>query len=329
MPELPEVEVVRRGLVSWVRGRTITSVDVLDPRSLRRHALGPEDFAGNLEGARVLDVVRRGKFLWMPLADTPAPAGNGDPSGEPVPSGEPAPAVALMAHLGMSGQLLMQDPGVPDEKHLKVRLRLSAADGMPDQLRFVDQRIFGGLFLTSLIPTDDGGPGGLAETPLPLIAEEASHIARDPLDPFFSFDTFYRRLRARKTGLKRALLDQGLVSGIGNIYADEALWKAQLHYARPTDTLRRADALRLLDAAREVMTDALAAGGTSFDSLYVNVNGASGYFDRSLNAYGREGQECKRCAAAGRVSLMKREQFMNRSSYTCPVCQPRPRNGRW
>ncbi|MFF2029725.1 bifunctional DNA-formamidopyrimidine glycosylase/DNA-(apurinic or apyrimidinic site) lyase [Arthrobacter sp. NPDC058192] len=324
MPELPEVEVVRRGLVSWVRGRTITSVDVLDPRSLRRHALGPEDFAGNLEGARVLDVVRRGKFLWMPLTDA-----SGDPApGSPAPA-SPAPAVALMAHLGMSGQLLMQDAAVPDEKHLKVRLGLSAAGGMPEQLRFVDQRIFGGLFLTSLIPTADGGPGGLAETPLPLIAEEASHIARDPLDPHFSFGAFYRRLRARKTGLKRALLDQGLVSGIGNIYADEALWKAQLHYARPTDTLRRAEALRVLDAAREVMTDALAAGGTSFDSLYVNVNGASGYFERSLNAYGREGLPCRRCAAAGRVSLMKREQFMNRSSYTCPVCQPRPRNGRW
>lgn len=329
MPELPEVEVVRRGLVSWVRGRTITSVDVLDPRSLRRHALGPEDFAGNLEGARVLDVVRRGKFLWMPLAGPPAPPGMDLPSGTDLPSSGPAPAVALMAHLGMSGQLLMQDPGVPDEKHLKVRLRLSPSEGMPEQLRFVDQRIFGGLFLTSLVPTDDGGPGGLAESPLPLIAEEASHIARDPLDPCFSFDDFYRRLRARKTGLKRALLDQGLVSGIGNIYADEALWKAQLHYARPTDTLRRADALRVLEAAREVMTDALAAGGTSFDSLYVNVNGASGYFDRSLNAYGREGLECKRCAAAGRLSLLKREQFMNRSSYTCPVCQPRPRNGRW
>jgi formamidopyrimidine-DNA glycosylase len=324
LPELPEVEVVRRGLVSWVRGRTITSVDVLDPRSLRRHALGPEDFAGNLEGARVLDVVRRGKFLWMPLADTPE-----DPAPQNRAPGETAPAVALMAHLGMSGQLLMQDGRVPDEKHLKVRLRLSAAGDMPEQLRFVDQRIFGGLFLTSLIPTDDGGPGGLAETPLPLIAEEASHIARDPLDPHFSFDAFYRRLRARKTGIKRALLDQGLVSGIGNIYADEALWKAQLHYARPTDTLRRAEALRVLDAARDVMTDALAAGGTSFDSLYVNVNGASGYFERSLNAYGREGLPCRRCAAAGRVSPLLREQFMNRSSYTCPVCQPRPRNGRW
>ncbi|HEX9229408.1 MAG TPA: bifunctional DNA-formamidopyrimidine glycosylase/DNA-(apurinic or apyrimidinic site) lyase [Arthrobacter sp.] len=326
MPELPEVEVVRRGLVSWVRGRTITAVEVVDPRSIRRHALGPEDFAGNLEGARVLDVVRRGKFLWMPLADTPA----GSPAGTPAAgAAETVPAVALMAHLGMSGQLLMQDAGVADEKHLKVRLRLSPADGMPEQLRFVDQRIFGGLFLTSLIPTSDGGPGGLAETPLPLIAEEASHIARDPLDPYFSFDEFYRRLRARKTGLKRALLDQGLVSGIGNIYADEALWKARLHFARPTDTLRRGDAERVLDAAREVMTDALAAGGTSFDSLYVNVNGASGYFDRSLNAYGREGKECARCAQAGRVSFLRRDQFMNRSSYTCPVCQPRPRNGRW
>lgn len=320
MPELPEVEVVRRGLVSWVRGRTITAVEVLDPRSVRRHALGPEDFAGNLEGARVLDVVRRGKFLWLPLSDTPADAPGEDPG---------APAVALMAHLGMSGQLLMQDAAVPDEKHLKVRLRLSPAEGMPDQLRFVDQRIFGGLFLTSLIPTPDGGPGGHAETPLPLIAGDAAHIARDPLDPYFSFDGFYRRLRTRKTGLKRALLDQGLVSGIGNIYADEALWKARLHFARPTDTLRRAEAERVLDAAREVMTEALAAGGTSFDSLYVNVNGASGYFDRSLNAYGREGQECKRCAAAGLASRMKREQFMNRSSYSCPVCQPRPRNGRW
>lgn len=326
MPELPEVEVVRRGLVSWVRGRTITAVEVVDPRSIRRHALGPEDFAGNLEGARVLDVVRRGKFLWMPLADTPAGSAEDTPA---AGAADTVPAVALMAHLGMSGQLLMQDAGVADEKHLKVRLRLSPADGMPEQLRFVDQRIFGGLFLTSLIPTGDGGPGGLAETPLPLIAEEASHIARDPLDPYFSFDEFYRRLRARKTGLKRALLDQGLVSGIGNIYADEALWKARLHFARPTETLRRGDAERVLDAAREVMTDALAAGGTSFDSLYVNVNGASGYFDRSLNAYGREGKECARCAQAGRVSFLRRDQFMNRSSYTCPVCQPRPRNGRW
>ncbi|MBT2531658.1 bifunctional DNA-formamidopyrimidine glycosylase/DNA-(apurinic or apyrimidinic site) lyase [Arthrobacter sp. ISL-48] len=315
MPELPEVEVVRRGLVNWARGRTITAVDVLDERSIRRHALGPEDFTGNLVGATVMDVVRRGKFLWMPLQEGADFAG--------------PPAVALMAHLGMSGQLLMQDDSVPDEKHLRVRLRLSTRDGTPEQLRFVDQRIFGGLFVTSLVPTDDGAPGGLAESPLPLIAEEASHIARDPLDPAFSFELFYRRLRKRKTGLKRALLDQGLVSGIGNIYADEALWRAKLHYARPTDTLRRKEAEKVLGCARDVMLDALAAGGTSFDSLYVNVNGASGYFERSLNAYGREGQPCGRCATEGITSIIRREQFMNRSSYTCPVCQPKPRRGRW
>lgn len=323
MPELPEVEVVRRGLVSWVRGRTIESVEVLDERSIRRHALGTADFVGNLEGATVADVVRRGKFLWLPLVD--ASAGPADEDA----SGKGCPAVALMAHLGMSGQLLMQDADVPDEKHLKVRFRLSSSDGMPGQLRFVDQRIFGGMFVTALVPTDDGGPGGLAESPLPLIAEEAAHIARDPLDPAFSFDLFFRRLRKRKTGLKRALLDQGLVSGIGNIYADEALWRARLHFARPTDTLRRAEAERVLDSSREVMLDALAAGGTSFDSLYVNVNGASGYFDRSLNAYGRQGQPCRRCAAAGIHAVIRRDQFMNRSSHTCPVCQPRPRNGRW
>ncbi|NWL25957.1 DNA-formamidopyrimidine glycosylase [Paenarthrobacter ureafaciens] len=315
MPELPEVEVVRRGLARWVRGRTVTGVEVLDPRSIRRHALGTEDFIGNIEGATVLDVVRRGKFLWMPLSM----AG----------SDTALPGTALMAHLGMSGQLLMQDPQVPDEKHLKVRIRLSASDGMPGQLRFVDQRIFGGLFVTSLIPTPDGGPGGLGETPLPEIAEEAAHIARDPLDPNFSFDEFYRKVKARRTGLKRALLDQSVISGIGNIYADEALWKARLHYARPTDKLRRGDAERVIEAARDVMNAALAAGGTSFDSLYVNVNGDSGYFARSLNAYGRAGEPCSRCEATGLRGIIKREQFMNRSSYTCPICQPRPRNGRW
>jgi formamidopyrimidine-DNA glycosylase len=327
MPELPEVEVVRRGLARWVRGRTVTGVEVLDPRSIRRHALGTEDFIGNLEDATVLDVVRRGKFLWMPLAVTGTTGAT--PNITETAPGDHLPKAALMAHLGMSGQLLMQDPDVPDEKHLKVRIKLSPAEGMPEQLRFVDQRIFGGLFVTSLVPTPDGGPGGLGETPLPEIAEEAAHIARDPLDPFFSFDVFYRKIKNRKTGIKRALLDQSVISGIGNIYADEALWRARLHYARATETMRRADAERLVEAVKDVMQAALAAGGTSFDSLYVNVNGDSGYFSRSLNAYGRAGELCSRCEGTGLHSIMKREQFMNRSSYTCPVCQPRPRNGRW
>jgi formamidopyrimidine-DNA glycosylase len=337
MPELPEVEVVRRGLAQWVSGRIITDVEVLDPRSIRRHGLGVEDFRGNLIASRVLDVVRRGKFLWLPLDDDGGPGdvaavdgGARDDGGEEDRGSAPRlPHTALMAHLGMSGQLLMQDPGQPDEKHLKVRLRLSPAQGAPDELRFVDQRIFGGVFVTALVPTPDGLPGGQSATGLPLIAAEAAHIARDPLDPAFSQEAFSAKLRARKTGLKRALLDQGLISGIGNIYADEALWAARMHYARATDRMRRSDAERVVQAARDVMLRALEAGGTSFDSLYVNVNGASGYFERSLNAYGREGQPCRRCSAMGLGTTIRRDTFMNRSAYFCPVCQPRPRNGRF
>jgi formamidopyrimidine-DNA glycosylase len=312
MPELPEVEVVRRGLERWIAGRSITGVSVPDPRSIRRHGLGVEDFRGNLTGATVLDVVRRGKFLWMPLSDDA--------------SSSSTPHTALVAHLGMSGQLLVESPEQPHEKHLKVRLSFSPRADAPEELRFVDQRIFGGMFVTSLVPTADGMPGGCGLAPeggLALIPEEAAHIGRDPLDPFFDIEALHQKLRARKTGLKRALLDQAFVSGIGNIYADEALWAAKMHYARPTETLRRPDTERIIHAARDVMVRALAAGGTSFDSLYVNVNGASGYFSRSLNAYGREGEQCPRCG-----TLIKRETFMNRSSYSCPVCQPKPRNAR-
>jgi formamidopyrimidine-DNA glycosylase len=319
VPELPEVEVVRRGLARWVAGRTIERVEVVDERSLRRHVLGAEDFRQNLAGARVLDVVRRGKFLWMPL--------------EASSGGTDRPAVALMAHLGMSGQLLIDDPVTVAQKHLKVRLQMSAGtdeDGaaLPAELRFVDQRIFGGMFITELERTADGGPGGLGAGDLALIPHQAAHIARDPLDPLFSLTAFHQRLRARRTGLKRALLDQGLISGIGNIYADEALWAARLHYARPTDTMRRPETERIVLAVRTVMERALDAGGTSFDSLYVNVNGSSGYFARELEAYGRAGLPCSRCADAGRTSTLRRESFMNRSSFLCPVCQPRPRNAR-
>ncbi|WP_104088210.1 bifunctional DNA-formamidopyrimidine glycosylase/DNA-(apurinic or apyrimidinic site) lyase [Arthrobacter sp. GMC3] len=326
MPELPEVEVVRRGLERWIAGRVITDVSVPDPRSIRRHALGTEDFRGNLVGTTVLDVVRRGKFLWMPLSDSPS-------------SPEP-PHTALVAHLGMSGQLLVESPDQPHEKHLKVRLSFSPRPDAPEELRFIDQRIFGGLFVTALVPTADGLPGGCSmapsatavsgaeSAPWALIPDEAAHIGRDPLDPHFSVEALHKKLRARKTGLKRALLDQGLVSGIGNIYADEALWAAKMHYARPTDTLRLPETERIIHAAHDVMSRALDAGGTSFDSLYVNVNGASGYFSRSLNAYGREGEPCLRCAAVGLTTRIRRDTFMNRSSYSCPVCQPKPRNAR-
>lgn len=301
MPELPEVEVVRRGLDRWVVGRTVSDVAVLHPRPVRRHVAGALDFAGRLAGSRVDAAVRRGKYLWLQL-DT------GD---------------ALSAHLGMSGQMLVQRPDAAPERHLRVRLDLD--DG--HQLRFVDQRMFGGLAVVPLVPTPDGLPAGTAgqgEESDALIPGEVAHIARDPLDPHLDVEALVSRVRARHTGVKRALLDQTLVSGVGNIYADEALWRARLHYARPTDTLTRPAVRTLLAAVVEVMDEALVSGGTSFDALYVNVNGESGYFDRSLAVYGQTGRPCPRCGTA-----IVREAFMNRSSFRCPRCQPVPRRARW
>ena len=308
MPELPEVEVVRVGLDKWVRARLIESVQVIDPRSVRRHTDGAQDFEETLTGCMLRSVVRRGKFLWMDLEGLPEPT-------------------ALVAHLGMSGQLLVEEPEAPDEKHLKVRLSLAERTDAPSELRFVDQRIFGGMFLSPLVLTTDGYPGGTGSEQ-PLIAQAASHIARDVLDPHRDPHNLYLALRKRSTDLKRAILDQGIISGVGNIYADEALWQAGLSGLRNTATMRRPEVTRLDNALVDVMSRALEAGGTSFDSLYVNVNGASGYFSRSLNAYGREGKTCHRCADNGRESLIRRDPFMGRSSYSCPVCQPRPRRRR-
>ncbi|MER8025745.1 bifunctional DNA-formamidopyrimidine glycosylase/DNA-(apurinic or apyrimidinic site) lyase [Glutamicibacter protophormiae] len=305
MPELPEVEVVRVGLDKWVRGRRFESVQVLDPRSVRRHGDGPLDFEQSLTGCTVKSVARRGKFLWMELAGLPVPT-------------------ALIAHLGMSGQLLVEEPAAPDEKHLKVRLTLGDIPGVPAELRFVDQRIFGGMFLSPLVATSDGGPGG-AGSGSEFIPQACAHIARDVLDPARTAEDLYAALRKKTTQLKRAILDQEIVSGVGNIYADEALWAAGLSGLRNTATIRRFEVTLLNEALIDVMTRALEAGGTSFDSLYVNVNGASGYFSRSLNAYGREGEQCLRCLDQGRQSLIRRDPFMGRSSYSCPVCQPRPR----
>jgi formamidopyrimidine-DNA glycosylase len=285
VPELPEVEVVRRGVERWVAGRTVESATVLHPRAARRHVEGPADLAARMTGRLVSGARRRGKYLWLPVGDDEA----------------------LLAHLGMSGQLIVGEPDRTYEKHL--RARFTFTDGGPD-LRFIDQRTFGHLMLTGT--TDDG-------LPLPI-----AHIAPDPLEAAFDEETFLRALRRRRTGIKRALLDQSLISGVGNIYADEALWRAKLHWARPTETLTRPEARRVLTATREVMGAALTAGGTSFDSLYVNVNGESGYFGRSLNVYGREDEPCPRCG-----DPVRRDAFMNRSSYTCPRCQPRPRRARY
>lgn len=284
MPELPEVEVVRTGLANHVTGRTVAAAEVLHPRAIRRHVPGAADFSGRLAGQRIEAVCRRGKYLWFELS-------SGD---------------AMLGHLGMSGQLLVQPSDIDDGPHVRIRLRF-ADNGT--ELRFVDQRTFGGFALAELVDVD-----GTA------VPEPIAHIARDPMDPRFDPSQVVARLRTKRTEIKRALLDQTLISGIGNIYADEALWRAKLHGTRLTGRLATATATRLLQAASEVMTEALAAGGTSFDSLYVNVNGSSGYFSRSLNVYGREDEPCLRCGA-----LILREKFTNRSSYFCPRCQPRPR----
>ena len=307
MPELPEVEVVRRGLARHVRGRDVAEVEVLHERAVRRHPGGAADAVLRMTGARLVDAVRRGKYLWLPLER------------------DGAVAEALVVHLGMSGQLLVEDRSAPEEKHLRARWRFS--DGGAE-LRFVDQRTFGGIAVVPLVPAPDGGRGGHGEAEdgphVPMLPAPVAHIARDPLDPAFDDTAFVQRLRRRSTGVKRALLDQTLVSGVGNIYADEALWRAGLHYARRTASLTRPQVTALLGALREVMTAALAAGGTSFDALYVNVNGASGYFDRSLAVYGQGGRPCPRCATP-----VRRDAFMNRSSFTCPRCQPVPRSPSW
>jgi formamidopyrimidine-DNA glycosylase len=286
MPELPEVEVVRRGLQEHVAGRTITAVRVHHPRAVRRHEAGPADLTARLLDARITGTDRRGKYLWLLLDH-----------------GSGAVDEALVVHLGMSGQMLLGP--VPRDDHVRIAALLD--DGTT--LSFVDQRTFGGWMLADMVTVDG------SEVPVPV-----AHVARDPLDPRFDRDAVITVLRRKHSEIKRQLLDQTVVSGIGNIYADEALWRAKINGARLASGLSRAKLGELLDAATEVMREALGQGGTSFDSLYVNVNGESGYFDRSLDAYGREGEPCSRCGA-----VMRREKFMNRSSFYCPKCQPRPR----
>ena len=284
MPELPEVEVVRAGLERHVLGHVIESVEVLHPRPVRRDPRGASGFTAALVGQRIEAIRRRGKYFWLALAPLP-----GQEMGD-----------ALLGHLVMSGQMLLKEPGAPDDRHLRVRFGLGNLE-----MRFVDQRMFGGLMVST----------GGADLP-----SEIAHIARDPIDPEFDDDEFVRRTRRRTSGIKRLLLDQGLISGVGNIYADEALWRARLHGERPGDRLTGPALRDLLGHVRGVMGEALAQGGTSFDALYVNVNGESGYFERSLDAYGQEGEPCGRCGTP-----IRRVAFMNRSSYFCPKCQRPPR----
>lgn len=354
MPELPEVETVRAGLAEHSVGRPVQAVRVVDARSLRRHLPGPAHFEAALTGRALRGAYRRGKYLWLTLSK---------------PDGALADE-ALVVHLGMSGQLLVRDePGSEldndsgdetearaafDEqpRHLRVALELGTAGATGgaastnrastgrtsagQRLLFVDQRIFGGMFLSPLVPdvpaavaTNEVAPDEMGQSEVPerfLVPEAVKHIARDPLDEFFDPAAVRRKFLRTSSGIKKVLLDQSVISGVGNIYADEALWRARLHYAKPARTLSAAQTRDLLEAVTQVLRESLAAGGTSFDALYVNVLGESGYFERSLNAYGRAGEPCHRCAEAGRTSLIVREPFQNRSSYRCPHCQRAPRS---
>ncbi len=350
MPELPEVETVRAGLADHSLGRPVRAVRVVDARSLRRHLPGPAHFEAALTGRALRGAYRRGKYLWLTLSEA-----DGTLADE-----------ALVVHLGMSGQLLVRDEPAEasgnesearaafdeEPRHLRVALELGPAGATGSaastnrastdrastgqRLLFVDQRIFGGMFLSRLVPdvpaavaTNKAAPGEMAPGEVPerfLVPEAVKHIARDPLDEFFDPAAVRRKFLRTSSGIKKVLLDQSVISGVGNIYADEALWRARLHYAKPARTLSAAQTRELLEAVTQVLRESLAAGGTSFDALYVNVLGESGYFERSLNAYGRAGEPCHRCAEAGRTSLMVREPFQNRSSYRCPHCQRAPRS---
>ena len=334
MPELPEVETVRAGIADHSLGRPVRAVRVVDARSLRRHLPGPAHFEAALTGRALRGAYRRGKYLWLTLSEA-----DGTLADE-----------ALVVHLGMSGQLLVRDePGAESEaraafdeqpRHLRVALELGPAGttgsaastnraSAGQRLLFVDQRIFGGMFLSPLVPDVPAAAGEMAPGEVPerfLVPEAVKHIARDPLDEFFDPAVVRRKFLRTSSGIKKVLLDQSVISGVGNIYADEALWRARLHYAKPARTLSAAQTRELLEAVTQVLRESLAAGGTSFDALYVNVLGESGYFERSLNAYGRAGEPCHRCAEVGRTSLMVREPFQNRSSYRCPHCQRAPRS---
>ena len=296
MPELPEVEVVRAGLAPALVGATLTACTVLDDRGITRHAGDARSFEQELAGRTVTAAARRGKFLWFPLDGADR---------------------SVVAHLGMSGQMLLRESGAPTARHERVRWDVTHPEHGELAVLFVDQRTFGSLAVDDVVTTLDGRPGGWG-TADALVPTQVAHIARDPLDPALDAGALDAAVARRHTAIKKVLLDQTIVSGIGNIYADEALWGARVHPETPADALSRPARRRLMDAVTAVLEKALAEGGTSFDAQYVNVNGQAGYFAHSLEAYGRTGRPCARCGTP-----IVRVAFTNRSSHFCPRCQRR------
>lgn len=282
MPELPEVETVRSGLEKYVINRRITSANSYHFRAIKPNSIAP---LAAVVGARIRAVKRRGKFLWFELDRE----------------------FTLVAHLGMSGQLLISPKKSPNQSHLRARIELQKSAGFVgnksagNEIRFIDQRTFGWLSIEQMhnqIPTS------------------VDHIAYDPFEAEFNLKNVIADISSRKSAIKPAILNQEIISGIGNIYADEALWRAKIHPEIICEDLSEDEIKKLINSAKAVMKSAIKAGGTSFDQQYKNVNGASGYFSRSLSVYGRAGQPCSRCA-----TLIRRIAFANRSSHFCPRCQ--------
>jgi formamidopyrimidine-DNA glycosylase len=298
MPELPEVETVRAGLAQHLVGAKIKNIEVLDARSLKKNLGGVAGFLTELTGSTIQTVVRRGKFLWLPISDSRA----------------------MVGHLGMSGQILVRTPDFAPDGQTRVVIEVEDAQGNDLEIRFVDQRLFGGLAIDELVPTSDGGLGGFSPEAASgkQIPATVAHIARDLLDPDFNPAAVAERMTKKNSGIKRVLLDQNLLSGIGNIYADESLWFAKLHYDKLASAISKKKHLELIEIAAEVLRKAVAQGGTSFDEQYKNVNGESGYFSQSLHAYGQTGTPCTRCGTP-----IKREAWANRGSHFCPKCQKR------
>ena len=284
MPELPEVETVRRGLEPYLRGKKIRSLDILHNGAHRATTYLPLSAAN---GATIKEVRRKGKFLWFDL--------NRD--------------FALVAHLGMSGQFVLRPRKSELERHARARLDFG---DKREEIRFIDQRTFGWLAIDELVETEHG-----------LVPISMQHIAFDIFDDRYDQKSVIANIRRRKSEIKSVLLNQEIVSGIGNIYADEALWLSKIHPERIASTLSEKEVATILRSTRKIMERALAEGGTSFDDMYINVNGESGYFEVSLRVYGREGEPCRRCAGP-----IRRIAFANRSSHFCPKCQPRGRNTR-
>lgn len=292
MPELPEAETVRKGLALTVLDSAVEKIEVFDQRCLKKHPGGPQDFQSVMLGRSFKAAVRRGKFIWLPL----------DIEG-----------FAMVMHLGMSGQALIRTPDYEPES--QVRLQMNLANGL--QFRFSDQRLFGSLMIDQLQPVEGRYAGFSPETEQEkLIPSSVAHIARDPLDGEFDLDSVKKKIRNRSAGIKHVLLDQQLVSGVGNIYADESLWRARLHFNQPANSISSRKLSELFEHVTEVLGEAVEQGGTSFDQQYKNINGQSGYFSQKLNAYGQTGKPCGRCS-----TLISRKSWENRGSHFCPRCQ--------